>query len=269
MLRLLPLDLQELKQGPNAPSELSSCLWRGGYPALHKDDRKVGDWLASYIETYVERDVRQLLKIGDLLTFQIFLGLCAGRSGNLLNLSSLGSDCGISHVTAKSWVSVLEASFLTFRLALWSGNLGKRLIKSPKLYFWDTGLLCALLGIRESEQLNQHPLRGAIFENWVVSELLKQDWHRARAPRAWFYRERGGIETDLLIEREARLLLVEAKAGRTLAGDAFSSVQQVLQRLHGKVGNLNLEVLLVYGGDREQSRSLGQVCPWTALDHWT
>ena len=263
MLRLLPLTQDELARGPHAKDSLEQRLWRGGYPILHATPSNVREWMGAYVTNYVERDARQLLNIGDLSTFQRFLGLCAGRVGNLLNLSSLGSDAGVSHATAKSWISVLEASYLVFHLTPWFRNPGKRLIKSPKLYFWDTGLVCHLLRIRTPEQLDTHPLRGAIFENWVVAELLKQGWHRGDPLDAWFYRDRSGLEVDLLVQRGMKLLSIEAKSGRTVPSQVFRSQQRVAESLQALDEFHSSELYLVYGGGQHQQRSSGTITPWS------
>jgi predicted AAA+ superfamily ATPase len=263
ILHLLPLDRAEIRTTTRAADELWTTLWRGGYPAIFDRDHAPGEWIAAYAATYLERDVRQLHAVGDLSTFQTFLGLSAGRVGNLINLSSLGSDAGITHPTAEAWLSVLEASFLVFRLRPWFRNLGKRLIKTPKLYFYDTGLLCWLLGIQEPSQLALHPLRGAVFENWVVSEIAKYELHRGGAPRLWFYRDQRRLEVDLLWEHAGRMFAVEIKSAATVPADAFAA----LAALRGMWREEQpLHPVLVYGGDERQRRSDADVVPWRDVD---
>ncbi len=264
LLSLLPFELRELRRFDTPIPSLLETLWRGSYPPIHERDLPPQEWLGSYVSTYVERDVRQILDVGDLGAFQTFVALCAGRTGQLLNLSSLGNDCGITHNTAKAWLSVLEAGYLAFRLRPHHRNLGKRLIKTPKLYFFDTGLLCYLLGIREPDQLRHHPLRGAIFENWVVSEVYKTRVHAARQPDLFFHRDRKGHEVDLLVDRGAQLTAVEIKAGQTVAADFFAGLDRFADRFTDEA--TALESVLVYGGELSQRRSNARVLPWADLD---
>ncbi len=186
-------------------------------------------WLEGYVLSYLERDVRDLLSVGDLGRFQDFLGLAVGNSGQTVNFSRLGGDVGVTHPTAKSWLSVLEATFVVTRLRPWHRNLGKRLVKTPKLYFWDSGLLCHLLRIRNAEQLIPHPLRGAIFETWAVAELLKMFHHRGERPDAYFYRDRGGLEVDLLLRRSDHWLAIEDE----VRVDDRERLQRAASPLHG------------------------------------
>lgn len=192
VLNLLPLARSEVTRFKKHPRTLDETLLAGGYPRIF--DRKLdpSEWLRSYVATYIERDVRTVSNVGDLATFQRFLELCAGRTSRLLNYSSLAADCGISQPTAKAWLSILETSFITFRLSPFHSNLRRRLVKMPKLHFHDSGLVCWLLGIREASQLRSHPLRGAIFESWVVSEILKHRTNRGEARHA----DSRSIETE-------------------------------------------------------------------------
>jgi hypothetical protein len=269
---LLPLSLDEIRRFPVSPPDLWSVVWTGGYPRIYDQDLPAGEWLASYAATYVERDVRQVLQVGDLLAFQTFLRMCAGRVGQLLNLSGLGADCGITHATARQWLSVLETSYIAFRLPARHVNVRKRLVKTPKLYFYDTGLLCYLLGIRAPEQLEVHPLRGAVFECWVVSEIVKHCLHRGQAPDLSFYRDRKGHEVDLVVNRGHDLVAVEIKSGRTPSPDAFDALTDFRSGDRGgrkpKNGERNL---VVYGGEASQKRTVGELVPWSAIQHfrWT
>ncbi|WP_244148897.1 DUF4143 domain-containing protein, partial [Desulfonatronum thioautotrophicum] len=181
--------------------------------------------MPAYVTAYLERDVRQLLKVQDLDSFQRFLRLCAGRSGQLLNLSSLAADCGITHNTAKSWISVLEASFIVFRLRPHHVNFRKRLVKSPKLYFHDSGLLCWLLGIQNAEQIKTHPLRGAIFETFIVSEIKRSCLNRALNIDLFFWRDSNGREIDLVADSGGRLMPLEIKSGQTVNRDFFQNLE--------------------------------------------
>jgi uncharacterized protein len=267
LLELLPLELDEIRRFDGAPRDLDTALWQGGYPRIHDRGLPATQWLADYTSTYLERDVRDLLAVGDLETFHTFLRLCAGRVGQVLNLASLAADCGISQPTARRWLSTLEASFVAFRLSPFHANLGKRLTKRPKLYFHDPGLAVSLLGVETPEQLATHPLRGSIFEGWVISEVVKWHRHRGLRPQISFYRERDRLEVDLVLEHGAELTLVEAKAGRTPRSDHFRAFAILAERIAARgderwhVGNR----LVVYGGEESQSRSEGELVAWTDL----
>jgi len=267
LLELLPLELEEIRRFPDHPDDLHSVLFRGGYPRIHEQGLRADEWLAAYTATYLERDVRGLLNVGDLEAFQTFLRLCAGRVGQLLNLSSLAADCGISQPTARRWLSVLEASYIALRLPPFHANFGKRLIKTPKLYFYDAGLAASLIGIESPSQLTTHPLRGALFETWVVSEVIKHFRHRARRPRFSFYQERGRFEIDLLLEQGADLTAIEAKAAQTPSGRFFSAFSTLADRLSQR-GDQRWQLahrLVVYGGDETQSRAGGELVSWRDL----
>jgi predicted AAA+ superfamily ATPase len=226
LTRLLPLALSELglaKPTAKAQSvDLYNQLWRGGYPALWQMNPApvdAIDWFSSYIATYVERDVRQLLQVQNLSTFQRFVRLCAARTGTLLNLVSLAGDAGISHPTARHWLSVLESSELVFLLAPYHRNFGKRLVKTPKLYFTDTGLAAWLMGIRDPQLLALHPMWGALFETWVVGEFRKYRFNRGLPADLYFWRDNNGLEADLVFETPQGLQCVEIKSGQTITPD--------------------------------------------------
>jgi predicted AAA+ superfamily ATPase len=265
LLNLLPLTLAEIRRFPRFPGHLDGVLWTGGYPRIFDRDLPAGEWLSSYVATYVERDVRQVLQVGDLLTFQTFLRLCAGRVGQLLNLSGLGADCGITHATARSWISVLETTFIAFRLPPLHANIGKRLIKTPKLFFFDTGLLCYLLGIRTPEQLAVHPLRGPIFESWVASEIYKQYVNRGQVPPLFFFRDRAGTEVDFVLDRGADVLAIEVKAGMTPSGAYFSGIEQLRQSLKPRrsAAARPFHGVVVYAGSENQTRTEGRLISWS------
>ncbi len=264
VVNLLPFTLDELRGFQHPPRNPFEATWKGGYPAIY--DRRIppGDWYSSYIATYVERDVRQLLNVTDLLAFQTFLRLAAGRVGQLLNLSQLGADSGITHNTARAWLSVLEATFIAFQLPPWHSNLRKRLVKTPKIYFYDTGLVCALLGIQTARQLETHPLRGSLFENWVVTEVLKARLNQGLSPGLSFLRDRKGLEVDLLIETARGPVAVEVKSGQTVAEDFFTGLRRAADQLSGEHGP-QVRNFLVYAGGAEQRRSGCAVVPWSGL----
>ena len=273
LVQLLPLALEEVRRFPRPPGDLSTLMWTGGYPRIYDRALPAGEWLANYVATYVERDVRQVLQVGDLVTFQTFLRMAAGRTGQLLNLSGLGADCGVTHATARRWISVLETSYVAFRLAPLHANVRKRLIKAPKLYFYDTGLLCYLLGIRRPEELHTHPLRGAVFESWVVSEVVKAHLHRGQTPHLSFYRDHKGHEVDLLVDRGSDLIAVEIKSGKTPAPDAFAALEgfRLDRRLVGGRAGRAVATAVVYGGDDSQTRRAGRLLSWREIDAhpWT
>lgn len=271
LLNLLPLSLEEVRRFPEAPGDLFSLLWHGGYPAIFDRHPNPTDWLSSYVGTYVERDVRRILNIGDLLAFQTFLRLCAGRSGQLLNLSALGADAGVTHATARAWISVLEASFVAYRLAPFHSNLVKRLVKTPKLHLYDSGLLCFLLGIRSPDQLREHPLRGAIFETWVASEVLKARLHRGLPAGMSFYRDRKGEEVDIVVETGRSIVAVETKSARTVVSDFFASLNKMADLTGPARRGRQLRRVVVYGGEERQQRTGVTVLPWSMVDRydWT
>lgn len=273
ILHLLPFSVSELTKragldpfrfdtspGPAKPPpfDLETILYQGLYPRIHDKRLDAHDWLSSYYRTYVERDVRDIIHIGNLDAFQRFVRLCAGRASQLLNLSSLAADCGISHTTARQWLSVLQAGFIVHLLPPHHANFSKRLVKSPKLYFLDPGLLCYLLRIRSPEDIIAHPMRGAIFENFVVSELYKAFSHRGEIPPLYFWRDRTGHEVDVIIDTGKKLIPVEIKSGETVAESFFDGLKYylLLDRNVAKAG------VLVYGGDKHYRRSGFVVKTW-------
>ena len=259
---LLPLSRGEAIRFPHCPHNLEEVLLTGGYPRIFDRGLDPSDWIGSYIATYIERDVRTLRNVGDLSAFGRFVQLCAGRTAQLANLSSLADDCGISQPTAKAWLSILEASFVVFLLPPFHTNLRKRLVKMPKLHFYDTALACHLLGIRTAEQLVSHPLRGPLFETWVVSEILKQRTHHGRSGSLSFYRDRSGTEVDLVIEHPERLTLVETKSAATPSSGFLSTARKVAGHLQDPSA---CDLFAVYGGDQPQARTHGQLVPWAQL----
>lgn len=263
VLHLLPLARSEVRRFERYPETLEEALLAGGYPRIFDRRLDPADWLGAYVATYLERDVRSVSNVGDLVTFQRFVELCAGRTGQLVNYSSLASDCGVSQPTAKAWLSVLEASFIVFRLPAFHANLRKRLVKMPKLHFHDSGLACWLLGIRTPDQLRSHPLRGALFESWAASEIVKHRWNRGETGGLSHYRDRHGAEADVVVESPDRLRLVEAKAGRTAAPSLFTKARRVRDELAQP--SRPCDVVLVYGGDEAQRRSDARLVPWTRL----
>jgi len=262
VLHLLPLGHEEVLRFDGPPCCLDEQMLTGGYPAIYDRHIPPGQWYASYVSTYVERDVRTITNVGDLLAFQRFIELCAGRTGQLLNVASLAGDAGVSQPTVKSWLSILEISFLTFRLSPYHANLRKRLVKMPKLHFYDTGLVCWLLGIRTARQLRNHPLRGSIFETWVVSEILKRRMHQGTNRPCYYFRDQHGREADMVIDHHDRLQVVEVKAGQTITDDALRTASKAPKLLSA---DRRVESLLVYGGELFQQRTDITVLPWNQL----
>jgi predicted AAA+ superfamily ATPase len=260
ILHLVPLARGEVVRFPRHPQTLNETLLCGGYPRIFNDQLDPSEWLAAYAATYLERDVRTMLKVGDLTLFQRFVQLCAGRAGQLLNLSALAGDSGVSQPTARAWLSVLEASFLVFRLPAWHATIAKRLIKMPKLQFWDSGLTCWLLGIRDSAQLDLHPLRGLIFESWVVAEVAKARLNQGRTEPIYHFRDKGGVECDALLTTGRTVTLVEAKAGQTISSDMADPLRRI-GTLLGRHG-LTPVLVVVYGGQERQQRGDVLYLPW-------
>ena len=262
VLNLLPLARSEVRRFDSCPSDLDEALLAGGYPRIFDQKLSPADWLGAYVGTYLERDVRTITNVGDLVTFQRFLEFCAGRTAQLLNLSALAADAGISQSTAKAWLSVLETSFIVFRLPPLHANIRKRLVKMPKLHFHDTGLVCWLLGIRNASQLRRHPLRGAVFETWVVSEILKHRTNRGERGGVFFYRDQHGTEADLVVESGNQRVLVEAKAGQTASDDVLIAGRRVKTSL----GNTSCRAVVAYGGQARQTRQDVLLLPWNEID---
>jgi uncharacterized protein len=260
--QLMPCGQGELQSAGLLPNRLDEALYTGGYPVLYDRGVPPTDYFPSYIQTYIERDVRSITNVGDLGAFRRFVQLCAGRSGQLLNLSSLGSDLAVNYKTVRSWIAILEASSIVFTLQPYHRNFGKRLVKQPKVYFYDTGLLCALLGVRTADQLATHYLRGSIFETYVIAEHLKRCHHAGQRPNAWFWRDNHGHEIDLILEDGQALCAVEAKSAETLQDDLFRDVawfRQISPQAEGSC-------YLVHGGTRRQSRRDAEVLGWRDLD---
>lgn len=260
-VELLPFSVAELRAAGLMPSSLDAMLFTGAYPPIHDRGLKPPAWLSAYVTAYVERDVRQFVKVQDLESFQRFVRLCAGRCGQLLNLSSLAADCGITHNTAKAWISVLEASYILFLLRPHHANFSKRLVKSPKLYFYDSGLLCWLLGIRQADQLAVHPLRGGIFESFVISELVKVGLNRGERPTLHFWRDSNGNEVDVIADVGPKMLPIEIKSGQTLNRDFFGG----LERWQALAGELAATPALVYGGSGTLVHRDIKVYGWDAV----
>lgn len=267
LLRLLPLTLAERALmrpiQTQDPLALPTCLLSGFYPRVHDQNLQASQAMGDYFATYVERDLRQLAAVQDLRLFERFVRLCAGRTGQLLNLNSLANDAGISQPTARAWLDLLQTSFIVHVLPPWFVNSGKRLIKSPKLYFVDTGLACWLLGLRTPEQVQRDPLWGALFENFVVMEALKDRFNQGENSPLYFYRDSEGNEVDLLMPLGRQLHAIEIKAGATVNPDYFKG----LKRFDAHHPGTLLSGCVVFGGAPSQARSPWPVLSWLTLAH--
>ena len=271
---LMPLSLDELLQRPSfsperlgesfprgrtaPPDDVLAVLHGGFFPRIHDQGLDPRNWLANYYETYLQRDVRALANIGDLRTFSRFVALCAGRNGQLLNQSSLAVEAGISHTTVGRWLSVLEASFQILLLPPYHRNFNKRIVKSPKLHFLDTGLLCFLLRIRTSEELFAHSARGGIFESFVVSELHKRLLHAGNRADLYFWRDSRGREVDVVMAFGSTMTALECKSGQTITGDFFKGTDYLQSLASGE----KTRAAVVYGGDEALRHGSTVVYPW-------
>lgn len=261
LVHLLPLSQSELAGAGMTAASVDVALWQGAYPALYDRGLSPEDWFPNYVATYVERDVRQLLAVRELGLFQRFLKMCAARCGQLLNLSSLAADCGISHVTARQWLTVLEASYIVRLLAPYHRNFGKRLVKTPKLYFLDVGLAAWLLGIRDARSVATHAMRGALFETFVIGEFIKQRHNAGQPAELYFWRDNIGHEIDLLFETGDSLQPVEIKSGMTFSYSWLDAAK----RWKAFAGDAALDPWIIHGGDRSFECDGGRVFSWRAL----
>ncbi len=259
ILTLLPLSIQELKNNKILPSILSDAIFKGGYPKIYAKDFAPTELYPSYIHSYIERDVRQLVNVENLETFQRFMQLCAGRIGQLLNISDLAVSCGINQKTVKSWLSVLQASYIIFLLPPYHVNFNKRIIKLPKLFFYDTGLACSLLKIRNFEELSLSSFKGPLFECFIIADIFKQFFNQGDQAPIYFWRDLNGrIEIDCLINLGTQLFPIEVKAGE-------SYVQRYFEGLTNWSDLANVDSshsYVVYGGEHDQRRNAGNLISW-------
>jgi uncharacterized protein len=258
IVELLPFSIDELAEFDSLPSSVEEILFRGLYPPIY--DRVVTPelWYSNYIRTYIERDVRQLTNISDFSVFQRFVYLCAGRTGQLLNFTSLANDCSISPNTAKSWMAVLQASYIVYLLKPYFKNFNKRIIKTPKLYFYDAGLAARLLGIEREKQLVNHACRGALFETLIVGELLKKRYNAGQPSNLYFWRDRTGNEIDILLDKGSQLLPVEIKSGLTINQSYFKGLRKWVELAGTDAG----KPYLIYAGNNNQKRLTVSVLSW-------
>jgi predicted AAA+ superfamily ATPase len=258
-LYLLPFTVSELSEVESI--NLYKMMFRGFYPPLYDQPVEPDKWYPNYIRTYIERDVRQIKNITDLNAFDRFLRLCAGRTGQLLNMNSLAIETGIDNKTIASWIGILENSFILYRLQPHHNNFSKRIVKMPKIYFYDTGLVCALLGIQNSEQLNYHPLFGNLFENFTIGELLKYRYNKVKSNNLYFWRDNTGHEIDVIIDTLEKLYPVEIKSGKTITDRFFEGLHWWFKISGEKSG------AIVYAGESDQKRSNNiEIVPWNKLE---
>ena len=262
ILNLLPFSFTELKNIIPPLDQYESLIFKGQYPRIYDRDLAPTDFYPSYIQTYVERDVRMMKNIGDINSFIRFIQLCAGRTGQLLNYTSLANDAGISPNTAKAWISILESSYILYRLQPFHRNFNKRLVKSPKLYFYDTGVACSLLGIRDEKQVYSHYLRGALFENLVINEFIKRNFHQGQRHYPYFWQDSRGKEIDCLLVDGEEIVPVEIKAGKTISNSYFANLKywRQLAKMPEDRG------YVVYGGEQSLQTNIGSFISWRHLD---
>jgi len=256
-LNLLPFTVSELPE--EEANDLHDLMFRGFYPSLYDQPVDPGKWYPNYIRTYIERDVRQIKNITDLNAFERFLRLCAGRTGQLLNMNSLAIESGVDNKTIASWIGVLESSFIMYRLHPQHSNFNKRIVKMPKIYFYDTGLACALLGIQNATQLNYHPLTGNLFENFSIGELLKHRLNQAKSNNLYFWRDNTGHEVDIIIDTMEKLYPVEIKSGKTITDKFFTGIQYWFKISGEKNG------AIIYAGESDQKRYNIKIVPWNKI----
>ena len=263
IFKLLPLSMPELflSKMKLKKTQIDNVLFKGFYPKLFDQKIDTAGYYANYIQTYVERDARLIKNIANLSAFKRFLNLCAARTGQLLNVSSLAQDCGINHKTAQSWLSILEASFIIYLLRPHYKNYNKRVIKMPKIYFYDTGLLCSLLGLTDKKQIKDHYLKGNIFESFVISEFIKYRCNQGAKPNLYFWRDKMGNEIDLLIEMADKLIPIEIKSGQTITSDYFKGLNYYNNLSQGSRENS----YVIYGGNLKQQRTQGNIFGWRYL----
>lgn len=263
LLTLLPLSVEEMDSASVLPAGIELLLIKGSYPRLYSQKIDPQVWFSNYIATYIEKDVRQVLNISDIVSFGRFIKLCAARVGNVLNFAEIARDADISPNTAKSWLSVLEASYIIKLLYPYYKNYNKRVTKSPKLYFYDTGIVCFLLGIRNNEELFTHPLKGALFESFVMSEIFKYSYNNNKVPQLYFWRDVQGHEIDAIIEKSYDTIIpVEIKAGMTVTNDFFKGLID-----WGEISEQpNIQSYIVYGGQENLIRTKAHIYSWKSVD---
>jgi len=260
--KLFPLDIDELDQAGFLPVEWESLILKGSYPAIYSKNIDSRKFFVNYLQTYIKRDVSSLLNVHNTRLFGDFISLCASRTGQLLNLNNLANECGITFPTARSWLSVLETSYIVFLLHPYYENFTKRIVKSPKLYFYDTGLVSHLLGIKRTEELMKETLRGMLFENLVVSEIYKRNYHKNQFRNFWFWRDSNGREVDLLEKSVRGFDIYEIKSTSTIMPKLIEGLDYFDRITKGRVKSKTL----IYGGEEDQDRTKFKVKSWKSTD---
>lgn len=266
-LELFPFSHEELAASSRRPRSVEEALHRGGYPPLYDERRELEptEWLENYLATFVHRDVRAVVELRNPPAFDRFLRLCAARTGQELNKLGLAVECGVDHKTIDLWLGALESSYVVRLLRPYHRNFGKRVVKRPKLYFLDVGLACRLLHITEVRQLEAHPLRGALFETWCFTEVLKYFAHRGRKESLWYWRSSDGIEIDLLLERGQTLVPIEIKVGMTPSAAAAAGIRK-LHELRARDPDVEVAPgLVLFGGDEPRSGAGVEFVPWNEI----
>jgi len=258
ILNLLPLSIAEINHSSYETHDLEEIIFKGLYPRIYDKNIEPIDWYPNYIRTYIERDVRQIKNIADLGNFHRFMKLCAGRTGQILNYSSLANDCAITHNTAKSWISILAASGIIFLLNTHHKNFNKRLIKMPKIYFYDTGLACYLLNVENKNQILSHFAIGRLFETLMISEIIKFRFNKGLPSNLYYWRDKTGHEIDCIYEKSDKLYPIEMKAGKTISNDMFKNLHYWLNLANKDTS----DGYLLYGGDQTQKQKSGHVIGW-------
>ena len=261
LFKLLPFDMMELKSAGLLPSDYEQLILKGSYPALYDRSIPFASFYANYIETYIQRDVTELLSIRDFGLFRTFLKLCAARIGQQLNIANLSSETGVSVPTLRSWISILESSYIMYQLPPFFKNFNKRLVKSPKLYFYDTGLASFLLGIRNEKTLLESEFKGALFENMIITEYVKQNYHNNLYHDFYYWRDSNGHEVDLLVSNDTAYDAIEIKSTKTILPKQFAG----LDFLANIGGDAIRRKILVYGGDSSQKRTHYQIWAWSDI----
>ena len=262
ILKLLPLSIIEMKKHGILQENIIELLHSGSYPGLYSNKIESGFFFPNYIQTYVERDIRSIKQIGDLNSFTRFMQLCAGRIGQLLNISSIANDCGIAVNTAKSWISILESSYTVFLLQPHYSNFNKRIVKSPKLYFYDTGLAASLLKIENKSQMLSHYLLGGLFENLIIIDLLKNRFNKGLTSNLYFWRDNKGVEIDCIVEKANNLIPIEIKSSQTYNIDFFKNINF----WNSISGNSPENSFVIYGGDKSMKTKDGNILSWKSIE---
>ena len=262
IFHLLPLSLEELRPTDYNFKDLTKHIFYGGYPRIFKNNIQPKDFYPSYIQTYLERDLRSIANVHDLNTFQQFIKICAGRVGQLINTNAMANQIGITHKTVKSWLSILETSFIIYTLKPWHKNFNKRIIKSPKLYFYDTGLACNLLGLNKASDIDVHFAKGALFENFIISEIKKNNFNSNNNKELYFWRDNTGHEIDLVMEESNHAKFIEIKSSKTVNTSFFKN----LDYLYRISENEKNKRFIVYGGEDVQKRTDYDILPWNNIN---